>query len=152
MQPHISLDESIIRENAIAWQAFARTAVRAVVKARGYGWGYAPLVRALDDVVSGYCVADADELRELRAFTQLPVAVLGSEPPRIAEIIALDGVPTIQSASELETARASARGAHLRVRVSVVRTAGWSGLSIAQVGALAPALARSRAAVESGRT
>jgi len=147
MQPQIALDERIVRDNAVAWRTFANVAVRAVVKAEGYGWGYAPLVHALDDVVSGYCVADADELRAVRALTNLPIATLGSEPARIAEIFALHGIPTVTTAAEIETARDCA-GHELRLRIGVVAAAGWSGVSLSELQALAPVLVRNHAAVE----
>lgn len=151
MRPDISLDEGQVRANAEAWRAFAGVPLWAVVKGEGYGWGYARIVRACEGVAEAFCVADADELREVRALTNLPVIVLGAvAPDRLAEVLRSGGIPTISTATELEVAATvlEGMGAPLRVRVGIRPAAGWSGLSLSELKSFAPALAAAGAEVQ----
>ncbi|HEY8312935.1 MAG TPA: alanine racemase [Candidatus Baltobacteraceae bacterium] len=151
MRPLLTIDGETIGRNARAWAAFTGSPVRAVVKCEGYGWGYEPLVRALDDQVAGYCVADFEELTALRRHTSLPVVLLGAiEPDRLAAALDLAALPTISTARELEIAREwqQKTGKRLRLRVGVRPAAGWSGLNLGELEGLAPKLAASGAEVE----
>lgn len=151
MEPQLSLDSSVVAENARAWRRFAAVPVYAVVKGDGYGWGVGPLVRALDGIADGFCVSDTDELREVRRYTQAPVIILGAaEPDRLAEAYRLNAQPTIGSAIELEIAAHvfAGLGKPLRVRVGVRPAAAWSGLSLEGLRSFAPALAQARARVQ----
>jgi alanine racemase len=151
VRPHLALDSETLAANARRWAHHSRVPVRAVVKCDGYGWGYRPLVAALDDVVAGYCVADADELRSVRRYTSHPVVVLGGvAPDRLAEVLEAGGLPTVANALELEIAMrwARSRGRPLRLRVGLLPAAGWTGSTIAAVAEFAPALAASGAEVE----
>jgi len=151
MQPDLSLDTGILAENARAWRAFARAKLYAVVKGEGYGWGYAPTVRALEGIADGYCVADADELREVRKHTRAPVIILGAvEPDRLAGAYRTDAQPSIGTLTELEVARNvfTELGKPLRVRVGVRPAAAWSGLSLDELRTFAPALAQAGALVQ----
>lgn len=151
MQPDLSLDLEIVKSNAQAWRAFAGVPLFAVVKGDGYGWGYAPLVRALADVAGGYCVSDAEELRELRKYTQAPAIILGAvEPDRLAKAYRDGAQPSIGTPTELEIARNvfAQLGKPLRVRVGVRPAAAWTGLSLEDVRTFAPALARAGALVQ----
>lgn len=150
MQPDLALDLDTVTANARTWRAYSGAALYAVVKGDGYGWGIRPLVRALEDVVDGYCVADADELRDLRKHTGKPAIILGSvEPDRLAESYRSGAQPNIGTIAELEIARNVFRqlGKPLRVRVGVRPAAAWSGLSLEEIRTFAPALAKAGAFV-----
>jgi len=151
MQPDLAIDASIIAANARAWRAFAGVPLYAVIKADGYGWGYARLIRALDGIADAYCVADADELREVRKQTSAPVLILGGvEPDRLAETYRSNAQPSISTPVELEVAAQvfEAMNAPLRVRVGLRPAAAWSGLSLEGIRGFAPALARANARVQ----
>jgi alanine racemase len=151
MQPEISVDLHVLAANARAWRDYAAVPLRAVVKGDGYGWGYQRMVAALEDVADGYCVADADELRDLRRYTAKPAVVLGSvEPDRLAEVYRSNGLASIGSPIELEiVAHVLAQEKRpLRVRVGVRPAAAWSGLSLQELRDFAPALAQGGAQVE----
>jgi alanine racemase len=151
MEPQLSLDLAVVAQNARAWRRFAGVPLYAVVKGDGYGWGTRTLVRALDGIADGFCVADADELRAVRKHSQAPVIILGSvEPDRLAETYRLDAQPTIGSVTELEIAAHvfANLGKPLRVRVGVRPAAAWSGLSLDEIRSFAPALAQAGAAVQ----
>ena len=150
MEPELSLDLAIVAENARAWQRHAGVPLYAVVKGDGYGWGFARLVRALQDVAEAFCVADAQELREIRKLTRAPVIVLGSvAPDRLAEAYRTDAQPSISTVTELEVAQRvfQALGKPLRVRVGVRPAAAWSGLSLDGIRDFGPALAQAGALV-----
>ena len=150
MQPDLALDLGIVAANARAWRAHSGASLYAVVKGDGYGWGYARLVRALEDAADGYCVADADELRELRKHTGKPAIILGSvEPDRLAETYRSDAQPSIGTSAELEIAQNVFRqlGKPLSVRVGVRPAAAWSGLPVEAIRTFAPALAQAGARV-----
>jgi len=149
--PSIELDLTIVERNLLAWQAFAGLPVRAVVKSNGYNWGARAMVAALDPVAAGFCVADADELFALRGATKKPVVLLGAvEHSRLNDVLDAGGVPTLDTVAELEivAAWAGARGRRPLVRVGILPSAGWSGVSIEQLRSLAPALARAPVDVE----
>jgi alanine racemase len=125
--------------------------VRAVVKCDGYGWGQQTVVDALEGTVESFCVADADELRALRAHTAAPAIVFGTVPlARFAEVLDADGRPTVSNAEELAAAAQWSR-AHskpLRVRVGIRMAAAWSGLDPDAVARFAPELRVASAEVE----
>ncbi|MGZ3539930.1 MAG: alanine racemase [Vulcanimicrobiaceae bacterium] len=151
MKPSLEIDRAIIKRNAQAWAAHTGVPVRAVVKCQGYGWGYRPLVEALDGIVAGYCVADAQELRAVRRLTALPIVVLGAvDPAELQNVLEDGGIPTVGSLLELELASQWARrsGRPLRLRVGVLPAAGWSGLELREIGELAGAVAASGAEIE----
>lgn len=125
--------------------------MRAVVKADGYRWGAHALVSALEDVCPAFCVADAQELFDVRRVTKKPIVVLGSiDPAQLQSVLDADGIPTIATSAELALAEQWARraGRQLRVRVGVQTAAGWSGLDLSSLRSFAPALASSGAQVE----
>jgi alanine racemase len=151
MQPEISLDLDVIRSNAQAWRAFAGVELYAVVKGEGYGWGLQRLVRALDDAADAFCVADADELADLRRLTSKRAIVLGAvTPDRLGEVLRSNAAPTIATVTELEVASRILNeiGAPLRLRVGLRPAAAWSGLSLEELRVFAPALASAGAQVE----
>jgi alanine racemase len=121
------------------------------VKCDGYGWGQETLVRALEGTVQAYCVADADELRALRAHTAAPAIVFGSVPlARLAEVLDADGQPTISNTQELAAAAQwfRAHSKPLRVRVGVRMAAAWTGLDPDDLARFAPELRAASAEVE----
>lgn len=151
MRPSLSLDSEIVAANARAWSAFAGVPVRAVVKCDGYGWGQEIVVRALDGVVESYCVADADELRMLRAHTAAPAIVFGSVPSeRLREVFAANGKPSLSNRAELEIAAEWSRSQSrpLDVRVGIRTAAAWNGLLLEELAQFAPQLAEASAEVE----
>jgi len=151
VDPIVALDHAIVTENVRAWRALADVPVRAVVKGDGYGWGYRALVDALEGEVAAFCVADADELHELRRHTATPAIVLGDVPhDRLLSALAEGALANIGTAADLEIAQRWAQRRHvpLRVRVGVRPAAAWSGLSLDEIRALAPLLARAAAQVE----
>jgi alanine racemase len=151
MQPDLSLDADVLAANARAWRTFAGVPLFAVVKGEGYGWGYQRLIRALEGIAAGYCVSDADELHEVRKYTQAPVIILGSvDPDRLAEAYRANAHPSIGTPTELEVARNVFHelGAPLSVRVGVRPAAAWSGLSLEGIRTFAPALAQAGARVQ----
>lgn len=151
MQPDLSLDLDILASNARAWRALAGVPLYAVVKGDGYGWGYQRLIHALEGIADGFCVSDADEVREARKYTDAPIVILGSvEPDRLAEAYRNNAQPSIGTPTELEVARNVFRqlGTPLRVRVGVRPAAAWSGLSLEGIRTFAPALAQAGARVQ----
>lgn len=151
MQPEISLDLDILRENARAWRAFAGVDLYAVVKGEGYGWGLARVVRALEEIADAFCVADADELAVLRRVSGKRAIVLGAvTPDKFGEVLRSNAAPTIATVTELEVASRILNeiGAPLRLRVGLRPAAAWSGLSLEELRTFAPALAAAGAEVE----
>jgi len=151
MRPTVRLDAEIIRENARVWRRHLGVPLRPVVKCDGYGWGYAPLVGALEEEAEAFCVADADEFAAVRPLTLKPIVVLGAVPPdRLAGVLEAGGLANIASEAELGVACEWKRsaGRPLRVRVGFAQAAGWTGSSLDELRALAPALAASGAEVE----
>lgn len=125
--------------------------MRAVVKADGYRWGAHALVRALEDACPAFCVADAQELFDVRRVTKKPIVVLGSiDPAQLQSVLDAGGIPTIATSAELALAEEWSRraGRALHVRVGVQTAAGWSGLDLSSLRSFAPALAGSGARVE----
>jgi alanine racemase len=151
MRPDISLDTTVVRQNALAWRDFTGVPLRAVIKGDGYGWGFARLIRACEGIAEAFCVADADELRLVRRHTDAPVIILGSvEPDRLAEVVHNNGVPSISTTTELAIVRdiLAQDGRPFRVRVGLRAAAAWSGLSLREWATFAPALAQAGAEVE----
>ncbi len=131
MRPRIELDEDVVRRNARRWREHAGAPVWAVVKANGYGWGAARLMRALEDEVAGFFLADADEARSVRGISRLPIALLAEAPIDQTAALLDDGViPNVASLESLAAAAgwATGRGRPARIRVGIVPAAGWSGL------------------------
>ncbi len=125
--------------------------VRAVVKCDGYGWGTGAIVRALEGKVQSYCVADADELRALRAHTDVPAVVFGTVPlVRFGEVLDAGGQPSVSNAQELAAAAQwfRAHSKPLRLRVGVRMAAAWSGLDPQDVARFASELHAASADVE----
>ena len=146
MHPVIDIDEAVLRENALAWRRFAKTSVRAVVKADAYGWGLARVLTALGDAVDGYVVADARELADLRRVSDAPAATLvDTGPEDSARVVALSGVPNIARSDSLEAAL-SAGGT--RIRIGLRLAAGWSGIDERVDGAFLARVVSSHVAVE----
>lgn len=151
MRPIVRLDAAILRENARAWRRHLGVPLRPVVKCDGYGWGYAPVVSALEEEAEAFCVADADELAAVRPLTPKPVVILGAVPAqRLPEVLDAGGLPTIASDSELQTARAwaSRRNRPLRIRVGLAQAAAWTGSTLEELQSFAPLLAASDAQIE----
>ena len=151
MQPELSLSLETVTKNARAWRTHAGGALYAVVKGDGYGWGVARLVRALENVADAYCVADAQELGDLRRHTQKRAIVLGSvQPGELADVLRWNATPTIGSVTEFEIARTVLEqlGLPLRIRVGIRPAAGFSGLSLDELRGFAPGLAAAGAQVE----
>lgn len=151
MLPRTWCDLDVVARNARAWQAYAGVPIRAVVKADGYRFGAADIVRTLDDICPGFCVADVDELIAVRAVTDKPIVILGSiEPTLIPKALDAGALVTISNGDELTIAAgwAAARGRPLRLRIGLRAAAGWTGIELDALGALAPRLAAHGAEVE----
>lgn len=151
MDPLIDLDDAIVRNNARAWRERAGVPVWAVLKSDGYGWGAQRLATALAGLCEGFCVADEDELFQLRRHCTSPAIVLGSVPiDRLAEVLRADALATISTPGELQIAQevAYSAGRPVRARVGLRPAASWSGQSLAEIAAFAPALADANALVE----
>jgi len=131
VRPRIELDEDVIRRNARRWREHSGVPLWAVVKADGYGWGAARLMRILEDEVAGFFLADADEARAVRGVTRHPIALLAEAPVDQTAGLLDDGViPNVASLESLAAAAgwAAGRGRRARIRVGIVPAAGWSGL------------------------
>jgi alanine racemase len=151
MQPRIWCDLDVLVRNARAWERFAGVPIRAVVKADGYRFGASDIVRALDSISAAYCVADADELFALRAFTAKPLIVLGEvDPVLLPQVLDAGGMATIGSREELAIATgwAQTRARALSIRVGVQSVAGWPGMSLRALADVAPTLAAQGCSVE----
>ncbi|MGH7716576.1 MAG: alanine racemase, partial [Vulcanimicrobiaceae bacterium] len=130
MHPRIELDEDAMRRNARRWREHAGVPVWAVVKADGYGWGAARLMRVLEEDVAGFFLADADEARAARGRTRRPIALLAEAAVDQTAALLDEGViPNVASLKTLAGAAgwASGRGRSARIRVGIVPAAGWSG-------------------------
>jgi alanine racemase len=131
VRPRITLDDDVIRRNAKRWREHSGAQVWAVVKADGYGWGAARLMRILEDDVAGFFLADSDEARAVRGITRRPIALLAEAPVDQTAALLDDGViPNVASLESLAAAAgwATGRGRPARIRVGIVPAAGWSGL------------------------
>ena len=151
MRPSLSLDLEIVAANARAWQTFGRAPVYGVVKSDGYGWGLRTMVRALEGLVERFCVADADELEELRSHTKAPAIVLGEVPDeQLHGVLDLNALPSISTVAQLNAAVewAKAQSRPPVVRVGLKPAAAWSGLSLEALRGFAPQLAAAGALVE----
>jgi alanine racemase len=151
VQPELSLDLDIVVANARAWRARAGVPLYAVLKANGYGWGISGLARALEPIADAFCVSDADELVELRRYSNKRAIILGSvEPDRLAQVLQSNALPSIASEMEFEVACSvlAQMTQELNVRLGLRPAAGFSGCSLAQLRAFAPVLAAAQARVE----
>jgi alanine racemase len=144
VKPEIWLDANALRRNARAWRERAGgAAVRAVVKSDGYGWGFATIVRSIDDSVEGYYVSDADEFESVRDLTDRPIATLAAVAPlRIGSLLERGGIPTLATLAGVRTAAAWARaaGKRARVRLALRSAIGWAGIDPGEVPSFAAAL------------
>ncbi len=150
MRPDLSLDPAIVAQNARAWRDFTGVPLYAVVKGDGYGWGYGSVIRAVEGLAQALCVSDAEELNEVRKHTKTPIIVLGAlEPDQLADAYRANAQPSIATVTELEVARNvfAELGAPVRLRVGIRPAAAWSGLSLEDARAFAPALAQAGALV-----
>ena len=123
----------------------------AVVKADGYGWGAARLVRCTEPEVEGFFAGDAGEAREIRPLTRRPIAVLTACGPDETVALLEEGfVPNVASLDALAAAGRWARGHGdpARIRVGIVPAAGWSGLLPDAVEAFAKAAASAHVEIE----
>jgi len=151
VHPTIVFDPVVLRANAKAWGDRAGVPLRAVVKADGYGWGFAPVVRALEPVVDGFVVGDLDEFVRVRALTTRSVTILADVPPgELERVLGAGGLANVSSAEALTAANIWARrsGRRARVRIGVRNALGWAGMAPEEVQALGPALAASVLDVE----
>src|SRR5580700_11271295 len=98
MRPTIALDIATVRENARAWQAFAGVPLRAVIKSEGYGWGFETMVRALDDLVDAFIVADVEEFDTVRPLTRRRIVTLADVPPEhVGRLLDFGAIPNLAS-------------------------------------------------------
>ena len=122
-----------------------------VVKANGYGWGLGRLIRALENEVAGFFVADSDEARAARTFTSRPIALLAAtDPQETPALLEAQMVPNVASLDSLAAvdAWARARGTRARIRVGIVPAAGWSGLLEEAIEPFAHAATRAAVDIE----
>ncbi len=151
MRPAIHLDAATLRANAAAWRERSGGSLRAVVKSDAYGWGYAPLVGALDSAVDGYYVSDADEFASVRPLTTRPIATLSDVPlKRLPALLEANGIPTLSRVVEIEAAAdwAAAHGKRARVRLALRSAIGWSGITLKELPKIASVLAARDVVVE----
>jgi alanine racemase len=151
VHPTLCLDLDVLRENARTWAAFAGVPLRGVIKSDGYGWGFATLVDALDDLVEAFVVADAQEFDAVRALTARPIVTLADTPTDDLEHLLEGGaIPNIASAAGLQAAAAWGRsaGRPARIRVGLRPAVGWAGFPPGELLQLGRALAQPELAVE----
>lgn len=140
MRPAIALDAQILVANFHALQTFAGVPLRPVIKSNGYNWGYRALIEPLDAFAQAYCVADLDEAMQARQWTAKPLILLGSiSPQEIPRALDANVAPTLGDLQDVRAASqwAKAHDMRARVRVGVLAAAGWSGIDLAAVEALA---------------
>ncbi|MGH7660601.1 MAG: alanine racemase [Vulcanimicrobiaceae bacterium] len=143
--------DGVVRANARRWREHAGVPVWAVVKANGYGWGASRIVRAVEDEIEGFFVADAAEASEIRPLTTRPIAVLAATgPDETIELLRQGSIPNVASLDALAAAGAWAqeRAAPARIRVGIVPAAGWSGLLEDAVEPFARAAGTARVEIE----
>lgn len=151
MRPVIALDETVLRQNAAAWRRYAGVPLRAVIKANAYGWGVQSVVGALEDVVDGFCVADADEFLDVRKCTSAPIIIFSDvSVDRLGGIIAAGGIPTIDTLPSLEFCIEVSRrlATPLKIRLGIMQAFGWNGITLGQLPAYAAKLYNNRLEVE----
>jgi alanine racemase len=147
--PSIRLRGAILRENLKQWQHHTGSAIRAVIKANGYGFGLEQLVRELDRVVEGFVVSDSDELRRLRALSTAPAATLIDLGPEHANDVAdMRGIGNIARLDSLASLARRADASELTVRIGLRLAAGWSAIDLSDAAQYARILASSNLAVE----
>jgi alanine racemase len=143
MRPTIGLDIATIRENAHAWQAYAGVPLRAVIKSEGYGWGFETMVRALDDLVDAFIVADVEEFDAVRPLTRRGIVTLADVPPEhVSRLLDSAAIPNLASSEGIHAAIAWARArrAVARIRIGLCPALGWSGFELEDLLANIPAL------------
>lgn len=122
-----------------------------MVKADGYGWGAARMVRCVEPEVEGYFVGDAEEGREIRPLTRRPIALLATSGPGETAALLEEGfIPNVASLDALAAADrwARGRGKAARIRVGIIPAAGWSGLLPGDVEPFAKAAAGAHVEIE----
>lgn len=140
-----------MRANARRWREHAGVPVWAVLKADGYGWGAERLARVLAGEIEGIVAGDADEARELRASTKLPIALLAASGPEATVQLLDEGfIPNVASLEALAAADrwAAGRKTRAKIRVGIVPAAGWSGLLPAAIEPFAQAAGGARVDIE----
>ncbi len=144
MRPKITLDTAILAANAQRWRDWCAPArLYAVVKADGYGWGLERVVPALEPHADAFCVADTEELRALRRYTDKAAIVIGGAPlEELPYIYASGAMASIDSEAELDALQG-----YPTVRVGIAMAAGWSGLFGERIATFAAALAARRVSV-----
>lgn len=140
----ITFNGTALRENVRVWKQRTQAAVKAVVKADGYGFGLERVVRELDGVADGFIVSDLSELERLRTLTSAPAATLydgGSEYAcRVADLSGIVNVARIESLAAL-AARPNA--SETTIRLGLRFAAGWSAIDMEDAPAFAEFLADS---------
>jgi alanine racemase len=122
----------MLRANACAWRAYAGVPLRAVVKSAGYGWGFARMVKTLEDLVDAFIVADMEEFDIVRSLTECPIVILAAAPTEhIGRLLAGGAIPDITSLAGIEAAVAwaAAAGRAARIRIGLCPAVGWSGFT-----------------------
>jgi alanine racemase len=141
--------EQSLRENLKRWQRHTRCAVRAVIKANGYGFGLERLAGELATVAEGFVISDAEELRRLRALSAAPAATLIDLGPAHANDVAdLHGIGNIARLDSLASLAKRPDAAEITVRIGLRLAAGWSAIDAGEAPEYARMLARSKLAVE----
>jgi alanine racemase len=141
--PAIHLSGTILRSNVRAWKQHTGSALRAVVKANGYGFGIEKVARELRDVVDGFVVTDVDELKRIRTVTAAPAATLIDLGPEHANAVAnLHGIANVARLDSLASLSERSDARRITVRIGLRLAAGWSAIDMRDAGHYAGALAR----------
>ena len=149
MAPIIKLSGAALRENVRLWKQRTHVAVKAVVKANGYGFGLEQLVRELDGVADGFVVSDIDELERLRSLTDAPAATLyDGGPEHACRAADLFGVVNIARLDSLAALTARSNASETTVRFGLRLAAGWSAIDMEDAGEYAMLLSGSGIRVE----
>ncbi len=147
--PTINLRGMALRDNVCAWKQRTGAAVRAVVKANGYGFGLERVVRELDGVADGFVVSDVHELKRVRAMTQAPAATLYDGGPQDATRAAdLRGIVNVARLDSLSALAMRSDASEITVRLGLRLAAGWSAIDIEDAHGYATLLADSHMRVE----
>ncbi|HEV3157509.1 MAG TPA: alanine racemase [Candidatus Baltobacteraceae bacterium] len=150
-RPTFSLDEETLRANARAWRRHVGVPIAAVVKADGYAWGCERIIRAVENEVERFFVADMGEFETARRVTERPIALLGDVPPEfVGQVLDARGLPNVSTSEGLAaaTAWAADRGRTARIRVGLRPAVLWYGFEEAALREFAPQLAESGCEVE----
>ncbi len=132
----VEVDISAIRHNAAAIHRHTSAGLMAVVKANAYGHGTTHVVRAIQDSVAMFGVANLNEAREVRAVcTSRPIFILGPALSSEREAIVREGyMPAVSSAAE-----ASSYAKHGVVKLHLAIDTGMGRMGIWKDDALATA-------------